>query len=315
MSGNNRLLILTRDPKSYARHVEDLGLSGLQVHAPQAADEIEAAMRTCNLMLAEPERLAPVIGSAERLQWVQSTFAGVEALTAPAPRTDYCLTGVKGVHGPLMAEYVLAYILARERNLFRTYENQRNRQWDSLAYQGLHGKVLGVCGIGSIGQRIARAAAAFGVRILGFKRTQASVEAVERIFTPPELADFLAQCDYVVITLPLTPATRGLFADTAFRAMKPDAVLINIGRGAIVEEPALIRALRAHRIAGAVLDVFEREPLPPDSPLWRFPGVLITPHNAGFSFPREIVRIFAENYRRFCRGEPLRYVVDFERGY
>lgn len=315
MASNNRLLILTRDPRHYGRKVRALGFSDLQIHAPETAAGTKQNIGNCNIILAEPDRLAPVIGAADRLQWVQSTFAGVEALTMPAPRTDYRLTGVKGAHGPLMAEYVLAYILAMERNIFPTYENQKIRRWQNLPYQGLRGRILGVCGIGSIGREIARTAVRFGMRIWGLKRSEDTVEEVERVFTPPGFEAFLEQPDYVVITLPLTPATRGLFGDSAFLAMKPGAVLINIGRGRIVDPPALLRALRTRQIRGAVLDVFDTEPLPPDNPLWHLPGVWVTPHNAGFSFPEEIVKIFADNYRRFRRGKPLRYQVDFARGY
>lgn len=315
VNSKNRLLILTRDPQRYAREVRALGFSDLQVTAPQTTAGIKRQIRTCNIILAEPERLARFIHAADRLQWVQSTFAGVEALTLSAPRSDYCLTGVKGVHGPLMAEYVFAYILARERNLFSAYENQKIRRWISRPYQSLQGRILGICGLGSIGRDIARTAARFGMRIWGFKRTGAAVDGVERIFTPRDFEVFLAQPDYVVITLPLTSATRGLFADNAFKAMRSRAVLINIGRGSIVDQPALVRALRSRKIRGAVLDVFEREPLPPDSPLWHLPDVLITPHNAGFSFPAEIVNRFAENYRRFREGKALRDRVDFAREY
>jgi phosphoglycerate dehydrogenase-like enzyme len=311
----NTLLILTRDPQRYAREVAALDFCDLQVKAPESPTEINRHIGTCNLILAEPERLAPLIDAAHRLQWVQSTFAGVEALTVAAHRSDYRLTGVKGVHGPLMAEYVIGYILARERNLFSTYENQKIRRWNSQPYQSLRGRILGICGLGSIGREIAGVAGHFGMRIWGFKRTKNTVEGVERIFTPPDFNAFLAQPDYVVITLPLTAATRGLFGDAAFETMKPEAVLINIGRGNIVNEASLIRAMRSRRIRGAVLDVFENEPLPPDSPLWRLPDVLVTPHNAGFSFPEEIVRIFAGNYRRFRENRPLQFEVDFERGY
>ena len=315
MDAHNRLLILTRSAAVYADLIKDLRLPDLEITAFKTAGEALAHVDRCTIILGEPSRIARVVESATLLKWVQSTFAGVEELLRPGARSDYILTGVKGVFGPFMSEYVMGYLLALERNFFTAYRNQQDRTWRRLPYKSLRGRLIGICGLGSIGRHLARTAEHFGLRVWGYKRTAETVPEAERVFTGPEFDEFLSQPDYIVNTLPSTPATIHLFDETAFRIMKATAVLINIGRGDAVVEEALIRALQQDMIGGAVLDVFEQEPLPEESPLWTLPNVIITPHNSGFSFPADIVGLFAENYGRFSKGRPLFYRVDFKRGY
>ena len=315
MTAKNRLLILTRDTDPYVRLVRALDLPDLDVKPCRTPQEAASTVKSCNIILGEPGRIVPLLGDARRLEWIQSTFAGVDALMFPPKRTDYVLTRVEGIFGPLMSEYVFAYILAVERNLFEIRENQRNRCWQDVPYRSLTGLLLGVCGLGSIGRHIARTAGCFGMRVWGFKRSLEPVPGVDRIFTQPGFREFLSGPDYVVITLPHTAETRHLFDDDAFQAMKRSSVLINAGRGPIVSEPSLVRALVQQQIRGAILDVFEQEPLPRESRLWELPNLLITPHHAAISFPDLVVRIFADNYRRFVDHKPLKYVVDFDRGY
>ncbi|MFZ0132343.1 MAG: D-2-hydroxyacid dehydrogenase [Desulfobacterales bacterium] len=315
MNADNRLLILSRNADAYAALINELRLPGLDVAACKTAGEASRHAGRSTIMLGEPARIARVVEGARALTWVQSTYAGVEELLRPGARADFILTNVKGVFGPIMSEYVIGYLLALERHFFEVYRNQCDQAWRRLPYKSLRGRLLGLCGLGSIGRHIARTAGHFGLRVWGYKRTAEPVPEAERVFTGPEFEEFLSEPDYIVNTLPSTPATVGLFDDTAFRYMKNSAVLINIGRGDAVDETALIQALRQGTIGGAVLDVFAHEPLPEKSPLWTPPNVVITPHNAGFSFPADIVEVFAENYRRFIRGEPLLYRVDFERGY
>jgi phosphoglycerate dehydrogenase-like enzyme len=315
MNAHNRLLILSRSAAVYADLIKDLRLPDLEIAACKTAGEASAHVDRCTIILGEPSRIARVVEGARALKWVQSTFAGVEELMRPDTRSDYILTGVKGVFGPFMSEYVVGYLLALERNFFKVYRNQQDRTWRRLPYKSLRGRLIGICGLGSIGRHLARTAEHFGLHVWGYKRTAETVPEAERVFTGPEFDEFLSQPDYIVNTLPSTPATIRLFNAAAFRSMKKTAVLINIGRGDAVVEEALIRALQHGMIGGAVLDVFEREPLPEDSLLWTLPNVVITPHNSGFSFPADIVALFVENYRRFSKGESLLYRVDFERGY
>ena len=311
----NRLLIITWDSTLYAELIMRLDLTDLELIACESIEEAKKLVEHHNIILGEPARIANVLGAAKKLQWVQSIFAGVEALLGPGRRTDYVLTGVKGVFGPLMSEYVFAYILALERNIFKVYENQKERIWKKIPYESLQGKLLGICGLGSIGRHIGQTAKHFGMKVWGYKRSYEEVSEVDRIFFRANFREFLSNPDYLVITLPSTPETLHLIDYEAFHAMKRSALLISIGRGNVVSESALVRALEEKLIRGAVLDVFEEEPLPEKSPLWALPNVLITPHNSGFSFPENVVKIFAENYQRFVDNKPLKYMVDFDRGY
>ena len=315
MREENRLLILSKNSDQYAELIEKHDFSGLEFIACNRAGDAKIHAENCNIILGEPDRIAPVLDVAENLQWIQSTYAGVEALITPSQRTDYLLTGVKDLFGPLMSEYVFAYILAFERNIFQTYENQQERLWQDTPYKSLKDTLLGICGLGSIGRHIALTAKHFGMDVWGYKRSNEEMPGVDRLFTHSNFREFLAHPDYIVTTLPHTPESLHLFDHASFQAMKRSAVLINVGRGPVVSESALARALEEKLIRGAVLDVFEEEPLPKDSNLWRLPNVFITPHNSAYSFPEGIVDIFAENYRLFVAGKPLKYVVDFERGY
>ncbi len=315
MMDKNRLLILSRDPTRYAELIERFDFADLELVAFDSVEESKKYVENCNIILGAPKLIALILVAANKLQWVQSIFAGVEDLLSSPQRTDYVLTGVKGVFGPLMSEYVFVYILALERHVFEVYENQKERVWGKIPYESLQGKLLGICGLGSIGLHIAQTAKHFGMKVWGYKRSYEEVPGIDRIFTQLDFKEFLSNPDYIVITLPSTPDTLHLMDYETIKAMKSSAVLINVGRGSVISESALVRALEEKLIRGAVLDVFEEEPLPEGSRLWALPNVMITPHNSGFSFPEDIVRIFAENYRRFVDKKTLKYIVDFNRGY
>lgn len=311
----NRLLIVSSKAERYAALILERKLPDLEIAAASSPTAAREQARRCNLMLGQPAMVAELLGEAPALEWVQSTFAGVDALLQPALPRNYILTGVKDVFDSQMSEYVFGWILALERRLFELHRQQRQRVWQALPYRGLTGITIGVAGLGSIGCHIAAMAASFGMRVLGYRRSAADVAGVERVYASGELHAFLTQLDYLVITLPATPETTHLFDGDTFRAMKGDAMLINVGRGRVVAQDDLVRALRDGRIRGAVLDVFESEPLPDDSPLWDMPNVYITPHVAGESRPEDIIRIFSENYARFMARRPLEHVIDFDRGY
>jgi len=315
MDTPHRLLIVSRDAAVYDKLIHALALPGLDIAAVDSAAKALAFVKDCTIILGEPKRVSPIVDRVRHLLWIQSTFAGVEALIQPQARTDYILSGVKNVFGPFMSEYVFSYLVALERHAFDQYRNQQQRIWQKIPYKSLKGRLIGICGIGSIGRHIAQTANSFGLRVWGYKKNPGNIPEAERVFTEDGFRDFLSGPDYIVITLPSTPDTFHKFDDTAFAAMKETAILINIGRGNVVSENALIRALQNGRIGGAVLDVFEKEPLPQESPLWSLPNVLITPHISGYSFPSDIVEIFVENYHRFLSGSPLLHQVDFKRGY
>jgi phosphoglycerate dehydrogenase-like enzyme len=308
-----RLLILA--PDADASLVEEAGLGPRSVAVATDEDAARSVAADCDVVLGVPALVAGVLDALPALAWVQSTYAGVDALCREGLRRDYLLTGVRDVFGGLMREYVLGWILALERDLFATRDDQAARRWQPRPYRGLEGLTLGVCGLGSIGLAVAAAGRALGMRTVGYRRTPAPCNAVDRVYAGDAFDAFLAEPDYLVAVLPATPATDGLFDAAALAAMKPGAVLVNVGRGRAVVEDDLVAALREGPLRAAVLDVFNTEPLPADSPLWTLPNAYLTPHNAAVSFPRAIFARFAANYRRFRAGEPLQDVIDFARGY
>lgn len=248
---------------------------------------------------------------AANLHWVQSMGAGVEDLVA-APLPDGCvLTRVEGLFGDYISEYALLHMLAHAQQLNRTHTDQAERRWSPYTIGKLAGKRLGVAGAGSIGQAIARKGKAFGMTVWGLARSDRHLPDFDRTFTPAQVQAFTEGVDYLVSSLPLTPQTIGLI-DPA--QMKAGALLVNVGRGATIDEAATLKAVREGRIQ-AVLDVFQREPLPPDHPFWHTPGITVTPHISGPSVPAEVGKYFAANYQRYVSGQPLTGLVDRQRGY
>ena len=293
-----------------ARLVQVTGVEGLEAHLP----ELEAVF-AWNF---DRPRLLDVVPRAPRLRWIQSISAGVEELASPTlPAHGVVLTNAAGVYDPGLAESVLGFLLAFSTRLL---EDARLRpgEWPADEIKLLRGTTASVVGAGSIGTEVGRLLRAAGLRVRGVARTpRRPDETFEAIVGVQELHAELARADHVVNVLPITAATRGLFDAAAFAAMQPHAVFVNIGRGATVEEPALVEALERGMIAGAALDVFEVEPLPAESPLWRMPNVLVSPHRAGDHerWAGDVVSLFVDNLKRFVAREPLRNVVDVELGY
>ncbi|HEV8675730.1 MAG TPA: D-2-hydroxyacid dehydrogenase [Methylomirabilota bacterium] len=259
-----------------------------------------------------PTELLP---RARRLRWIQVMGAGVNAfLDAPFP-PKVILTRVEEVFGPWMAEYTLGWLLWGTQHTEAFRAAQRARQWEPVNPTLLRGRTLGVVGLGSIGRAIARAARAFGMGVIGLNRSGRRVPEAERVFRRTGLRELLHASDYVVLALPLTPETRGIVGEAELRAMRAGAWLVNVGRGGLVQEDALVRALHERWLGGAVLDVFAEEPLPPDHPFWAMPNVVVTPHVSGPNVPEEIAPVFNENLQRFLGGRALRGRVDLRRGY
>lgn len=256
-----------------------------------------------------------LLTGAKRLRWIQCMGAGVERLLVPELPAHVRVTRAAGIFGPWMAEYTLGWCLWVTQRMDGFRASQRARRWQPVDPIPLRGQTLCVVGVGDIGRCIARAARALGMRVLGVTRSGRGPREAERVYRTGSLRTALAGADFVVLTLPLSDATRGLLGAPELAAMKPTAWLINLARGPIVSEVALLDALRGRRLGGAVLDVFDTEPLPADHPLWGLDNVVITPHISGPSTPREIGPIFADNLRRYAAGRPLRHQVDRIRGY
>lgn len=268
--------------------------------------------------------------AAPKLRWVQTHWAGVDTtITAPIFASgEVILTTGAGIHAVNMGEYTLMMMLALAHKLPTAFKMMQAGVWsdDRAAFMPmeLRGATLGLIGYGQIGREIARLGRAFGMQVIALRRRipseddqrDDSITFVRR----DQLPELLAQSDFVVVATPLTPETRRMLDASALRHMKPTAFLINVGRGAVVDESALAAAITEGRIAGAALDVFEQEPLPADSPLWRLAAegrVILTPHIAGQTphYETRAAALFAENLRRFVLGQPLVNQVDFQRGY
>jgi phosphoglycerate dehydrogenase-like enzyme len=303
-----KLLILSKQAEKYARHIESARLPQLDGMAFQASED-------CEIVFGEPSLIREALPHLPRLKWVQSMWAGVEPLLDPALRRDYVLTNARGVFGGLMSEFVFGYLLAHERKIFQKFEAQKNRVWDESVTGTLDGKTIGLLGVGSIGAELAITAKFFGMTVQGYTRESESSKHVDKYFHGANLPDFASGLDYLVSVLPNTAETGKIVNAGLLNALPSHALFINIGRGQVVDEPALIEALTKNKIAGAVLDVFEEEPLPTEHPFWTTPNLLMTFHTSGPSFPRVITKVFVENYLLHIAGKSLKYQVDFEKGY
>lgn len=263
--------------------------------------------------------LHKVLAASPALRWHHAPNAGVDRFLTPTYlERDLILTNGAGIHAIPIAEFVIAYILAHAKHLSQLYALQVEHYWKrNFAIQELKDATLLIIGAGGIGQEIAIRAKAFGMRIFGSRRRPESLPHFDRVVGADEWRSLLPEADYAVIATPLTPETKGSIDEVALRLMRPHAYLINIARGAIVDEPALLKALNEGWIAGAALDTLFTEPLPPDSPFWSLPNVFVTPHCSAHS-PRVVERslaLFLDNLQRYRSGIALRNVVDKQAGY
>ena len=262
---------------------------------------------------------------APSVRWIQATSAGIGQLVAKhryaerMPETVF--TTASGVHAIPLAEYALMSILLFRRKLPEMLAGQRERRWEPFASTDLAGRSLAVVGMGSIGSEVARVAAGFGMRILGVKRTVAGVEPAslhsQALYPFDELHAALGGAEHLVLAAPHTPETEGMIGAAELALLAPGAIFVNVARGALVDEAALVDALESGQLGGAALDVFRDEPLPADSPFWTLPNVMVCSHSAGTS-DREnerITDIFLENLHRYLEGEPLLNVLDVVRMY
>lgn len=259
-----------------------------------------------------------LLEQAPRLRWFHKLGAGVDDLMLGDQIPEHViLTRTDGaVFAERMAEYAIAYMLSFTQNVPRILKQQRERSWTPFVTHMIAGQTVGVAGVGDIGSAVARKAAALDARVVGWRRSPGDVEHVDRMYAGnDEFHEFLRVSDFVVVVLPLTSATKGLFDAEAFRTMREGAYLVNIGRGPILVESALIDALRSGRLAGAALDVFDVEPLPEQHPLWQLDNVIITPHMSGPSLASDVARPLLDNLQRYLNGAPLLKIVERGRAY
>jgi phosphoglycerate dehydrogenase-like enzyme len=235
------------------------------------------------LVTFAPMLSSHVLESAKRLKWIQALGTGVDNLIDQAAlRKDVIVTNVRGIHGAPVSEAALAAMLALARGLPRAIRAQDERQWRRFPAQLLHDKTVGIFGIGQIAEALAPKCKAFGMRVVGVTSAPRNIAGFDRMHRREELAQVVGDFDFLVLLTPLTAATRNSIDTQIFAAMKPTSYLINLARGGVVDEPALIEALNDKRLAGAALDVFSQEPLPVDHPFWSMPNVIITTHQGGF---------------------------------
>ena len=322
-------LCVIADPEAFVQNKFD---------AQRLSCESLEALGSAEILLTEPRVLGDLLAhhptALPKVKWVQSTFAGVDGFlerSGWARRSDepppFVLTRFGGVFGPLMAEWVIGQIICRERGFDQMRRDQQNRVWrgsEVQTYRALSTLTIGVVGLGEIGSEIARVCHALGMSTVGLTRrprTEEGREAwVQRYLTFRELPLLLQTCDYVCNVCPSTPATKGLLGAGVLAACATGnggrgAVLINVGRGDACDEDSIVTALENGWIGGAILDVFEAEPLPTESRLWDMPNVVVSPHVSAVTFASDVAQVLQANYQRYTANEELRYVVNLRDGY
>lgn len=283
----------------------------------QMAGEVEHATAYFRAFMSG-KGYAHVLAAAPQLRWIHTASAGVDGLLSDElVRRGITLTNSAGVHAIPIAEWVLHALLMVVKQGRELLAAQAEQRWSDVSFEELSGKTMLIYGAGGIGTEIARRAAAFDMRLWGVNRSGRAVPHFERVVNDTDWRVLLPQADYLVLAAPHTPATHHVIGAAELELLPKHAWLVNVARGALVDEPALIAALNAGSVAGAALDTFEQEPLPSSNPLWTFPNVLISPHRSGSS-PRSTERVvdcFIDNLQRFIADDELQNVVDSEAGY
>ena len=264
-----------------------------------------------------------LLSRAPRLRWVQGVGAGVDLLAGDTGllQSDIMVSNASGANAAAVSEFALCLMLMIAKKAPRFLANKGESRWEHFVTPELRGKTVGIVGLGKIGSEIARLAQAFRMRVLAIRRSatgrEKGVAGVDELFSPNELIQMLPECDFVVLTVPLTPETKGFIGEAELKAMKPTAHIINIARGPVIKQDVLIQALKEGWIAGAALDVFEVEPLPAESELWELQNVIISPHIAGYveQYSAMVTELFCESLKRFLRGEKPYNLVDQKKGY
>ena len=317
MAGRIKVLVTYRGLSE--EHIEQIHKVSNRIKVEKATDEedVSDAVRDAEVIFGS--FTTQMLKASEKLRWVQVQSAGVDRyLTREFVDSEVILTTSSGVHRMPISEMIFAMILTFTKRLHELVRYQLKGEWNRLVPDELTGKTIGVLGLGNIGMETAWKAKCFGMKVLALKRkSMRRPSYVDEILGPQDLDYLLGKSDYLAITVPLTKETYHLIGERELRLMKPSAYVINVARGGIIDQEALIRALKEGWIAGAGLDVFEEEPLPKDSELWKLENVVITPHVSGANphYDDRAVRIFCENLKKYLEGKPLTNIVDKNAGY
>lgn len=321
---NPLTLLVIGDPAApYLRLLERLPENTTIIVGHDAAYLMEAAPRADILFNASfrSDLLRAIFPHATRVRWVHAISAGVEGLLSPEiVQSSVPLTNGRGAYKRALAEFAILAALYFAKDVRRLLRDQEAGVWQPYEMEELHGKVLGIVGYGEIGRATAELARAFGMNVLAVRRRpelSGGDPSVDQVFAPCQLGEMLVLSDYVLVAAPNTPETRGLIGEAELRVMKANAVLINVGRGPVIVEKALIRAVEENWIRGAALDVFEHEPLPADHAFYRLKNVFMSPHCADRvpGWLEQAMEFFLANFERFQKGEMLVNVVDKHTGY
>jgi phosphoglycerate dehydrogenase-like enzyme len=318
MSIEHTVLVVTHDNDPQLSMLKDL-----RHIVGRKPDDFSSAVNDPVVILAwsAPRAvLRDVFHMCKDVRWVHSRSAGLDNVLFPElVASDVPLTNGSGVFSQSLGEFSLAAILYFAKDFRRMIRNQMAGEWDQFDVEEISSQTVGIVGYGDIGRAVAKRVHSMGMTVLALKRhaPEGADPLIDQFYTSEDLLAMLARCDYVVVSLPLTPETHHMISDKEFAAMKPTAVVINVGRGPVIDEAAMVRALTAKRIKGAGLDVFEREPLPPGDPMYRLENVLLSPHCADHTkdWLNQAMRFFLEQDRRFSNGEPLENVVNKSLGY
>ena len=312
-------LLWLNEADIYRRALERAGLADRMVIEALRFDQqpSQEQLARTELMLA---RQAPtgLLPKMSRLRWIQAITAGVEGwISLPDLRPDIALSCARGTHRVQMPENILGALFHLTKPYAQAAFDQRERRWVRRVSETLAGKTLGILGLGAIGQELARKAQALELRVVGTRRSAQPLPFVDRVFPPDAIEEVLAQSDFVLLLLPLTPTTENIMNARRFAAMRSSAHLLNFGRGALIVDADLVDAVKNKTIAGAVLDVYRQEPLPADHAFWGTEGITVLPHIGGLDAHRDeiVAALFVDNARRFLAGEPLLALVDRARGY
>ena len=321
MSISNKpvMLLWVSDPKPFCDSLETAGLADRFeiAHAAPGTPATPDALERCEVMLAFG---APpgTLGKMPALKMIQSMTAGVDGWMARKDlRAELPLSAARGTHLPQMPENILGALFHITKHYATIAGHQAQSKWVRSQSTTLAGKTLGILGLGAIGVDLARKAAALDMRVIGTRRSPGSVAHADKVLAFDGTDEVLAESDYVVLLLPVTPQTENMFDRARLGKMKKTGWLINFGRGALIVDEDLIAAVKAKEIAGAVLDVFRTEPLPSDHPFWQTPGITVLPHIGGGHPDRDkvVASLFTENVRRHLAGEPLKELVTRDKGY